>query len=150
MFYIDQLCTPSFPTGLAKTESGSIVRSVGTGLRRWTLVVAVISVDAYPFSAFSDLTCHLEVFSGCTLPPDSEETEIGNDEQEASQSACKSTIVVLVSCLHMEVLTYSYFQWCGDLWGPWVSFVTTDKFSVRVTNITSRIGVSWTHNLPIF
>ena len=25
-----------------------------------TLVVAVISVDAYPFLAFSDLTCHLE------------------------------------------------------------------------------------------
>ena len=24
------------------------------------LVVAVISVDAYPFLAFSDLTCHLE------------------------------------------------------------------------------------------
>ena len=31
-----------------------------TGLRRWTLAVAVISVDAYPFLAFSDLACHLE------------------------------------------------------------------------------------------
>ena len=56
MFYIDQLRTPSFPIGLVKTESGFIVRSVETGLR-WTLVVAVISVDAYPFLAFSDLTC---------------------------------------------------------------------------------------------
>ena len=52
MFYIDQLCTPSFPIGLVKTESGFIVRSVETGLGRWTLVVAVISVDAYPFFGF--------------------------------------------------------------------------------------------------
>ena len=58
--FIDQLHTPSFPIGLVKTECGFIVRSVETGLRRWTLVVAVISVDAYPFLAFSDLTCHLE------------------------------------------------------------------------------------------
>ena len=34
MFYIDQLRTPSFPIGLAKTESGFIVRSVETGLGR--------------------------------------------------------------------------------------------------------------------
>ena len=32
-FYIDQLCTPSFPIGLVETESGFIVRSVKTGLR---------------------------------------------------------------------------------------------------------------------
>ena len=49
MFYIDQLRTPSFHIGLVKTESGVIVRSVETGLGRWTLVAAVISVDAYPF-----------------------------------------------------------------------------------------------------
>ena len=49
MFYIDQLHTPSFHIGLVKTESGVIVRSVETGLGRWTLVAAVISVDAYPF-----------------------------------------------------------------------------------------------------
>ena len=60
MFYIDQLRTPSFPIGLVKTESGFIVRSVETDLGRWTLVVAVISVDAYPFFNFSELTCHLE------------------------------------------------------------------------------------------
>ena len=60
MFYIDQLCTPFFPIGLVKTESGFIVRSVETGLGRWTLVVAVISVDAYLFLAFLDLTYHLE------------------------------------------------------------------------------------------
>ena len=59
-YYVDQLRTPSFPIGLVKTKSDFIVRSVETGLGRWTLVVAVISVDAYPFLAFSDLTCHLQ------------------------------------------------------------------------------------------
>ena len=59
-YYIDQPCTPSFPIGLVKTESDFIVRSVETGLGRWTLVLAVISVDAYPLLAFLDLTCHLE------------------------------------------------------------------------------------------
>ena len=48
----------------------------------------------------------------------------------------------------MEVSSYSYFWWCGYFRGPWVSFVTTDGFSVRVKKITSRIGVSWTHSLP--
>ena len=60
MCYIDQIRTPCFPIGLVKTESGFIVRSVKTGLGRWTLVVAVIIADAYPFLASSDLTCHLE------------------------------------------------------------------------------------------
>ena len=60
MFYIDQHRTPSFPIGLVKTESGFIVRSGETVLGRWTLVVAVISIDAYPFLAFWDLTCDLE------------------------------------------------------------------------------------------
>ena len=51
---------PIFPIGLVKTESGFIVRLVETGLGRWTLVVAVISIDAYPSLAFSDLICLLE------------------------------------------------------------------------------------------
>ena len=59
MFYIDQLCTPSFPIELVKTESG-FVRSVETGLGRWILMEAVISVDAYPFLALSELTYHFE------------------------------------------------------------------------------------------
>ena len=59
MFYIDQLRTQSFPIGLVKTESGFIVRSVETALGRWVLVVAVVSVDAYPFwvsHTWNDLT----------------------------------------------------------------------------------------------
>ena len=51
---------PSFPIGLVKTKSGFILTSIETGLGRWTLVVAVISVDIYAILAFSDLTCHLE------------------------------------------------------------------------------------------
>ena len=60
IYYIEQPRTPSFLTGLVKTKSDFIVRSVETGLGRSILVVPVISVDAYPFLAFSDLTCHLE------------------------------------------------------------------------------------------
>ena len=48
-YYTDQPHTPFFPIGLAKTESDFIARSVETGLGRLMLVVAVISVDAYPF-----------------------------------------------------------------------------------------------------
>ena len=36
----------------------------------------------------------------------------------------------------MEVRPYNYFRWCRYFWGPWVSFVTTDEFSVRLTKIT--------------
>ena len=67
MFYINQFLTPSFPIGLVQTESGFIVRSVDAGLGRWALVVAVIIVDAFPFFAFSDLTCHLEDMGVCVF-----------------------------------------------------------------------------------
>ena len=80
-------------------------------------MVVVIRVDAYPFLAFSDLTCHLEiweyVFSGCTVLPDSKETKLGSSNQEASPSAGKNTRVVLVPYSHMEVRSYSYFGWYG-------------------------------------
>ena len=82
------------------------------------------------------------MFSGCTVPPDRKETELGSIDQEASPSAGKITGVVLVPFSHMEVHPYSYFQWCGYFLGLWVSFVMTDEFSVRVTKITSTIGVS--------
>ena len=48
-YYIDQPRTQSFSTGLVKTESDFIARSVETNLKMWTLVVAVISVAAYIF-----------------------------------------------------------------------------------------------------
>ena len=66
------------------------------------LVVAAISVDAYPFLAFSDLTSHFEdtgigVFWWHMLP-DSKKTELGSSDQEASLSGGKNTGVVLVPC----------------------------------------------------
>ena len=82
------------------------------------------------------------MFSGCTVLPDSKETELGGSDQEASPASGKNTGVVLVPCSYMEVRPYSYFQWCEYFRGPWVSFVITDEFSVRVTKVTSRIGVS--------
>ena len=59
-YYINQLCTPSFSTELIKTESDFFVRSVQTGLPRRALVLAVISIDAVLFLAFTDLICHLK------------------------------------------------------------------------------------------
>ena len=44
------------------------------------------------------------MFSVCTVPPDSKETELGNSDQEASPSAGKNAGVVLVPCLCMEVI----------------------------------------------
>ena len=38
------------------------------------------------------------MFSGCKVPPDSKETELGSSNQEASPSAGKDTGVVLVPC----------------------------------------------------
>ena len=67
-------------------------------------MVAVISVDAYPFLAFSDLICHLEdtgmdvLFSGCNVLSDSKETQLGSRNQQASPSAGKNTRIVLVPC----------------------------------------------------
>ena len=48
-YYINQPGTPSFPIRLVKTKCGFFVRSVETGLGRLMLVIAGISVDAYPF-----------------------------------------------------------------------------------------------------
>ena len=69
------------------------------------------------------------MFSGCTVPPDSTENELGSSDQRASPSAGKSAGVVLVPCSRMEVCPYSYF------WGIRATFVTTDEFSVRVRKL---------------
>ena len=74
------------------------------------LVLALISVDVYPFLAFSDLEdTRIGVFwLHCAT-----ETELGSSNQEAFPSAGKSTGVVLVLCSHMEVHLYNYFWWFG-------------------------------------
>ena len=61
---------------------------------------------------------------GCTVPPDSKDIEFGGSNQEASSSAGKNTGLVLV-------------PQCA-----WKYLPTTDEFSVRLTKITSRVGVS--------
>ena len=38
------------------------------------------------------------MFSGCNVPPKSKETELGSSEQEASPSADKNNMIVLVPC----------------------------------------------------
>ena len=81
-YYIDQPRTPYFHIGLLNTEFDVIVRSIETESGRWTLVVAEISVDAYPFLAFSDHS----------------QTELGSSNREASPSAGKNTRAVLVPC----------------------------------------------------
>ena len=87
IYYINQPYTPSFPIGLVKIEfnikTDFIFWSVETGLGRCTLVVAVISVDTYPFLAFSYLTCHLEetrigAFRLHSVSSDSKETKLGS------------------------------------------------------------------------
>ena len=47
------------------------------------------------------------MFSGCTVPPDSKETELGSSNQETSQSAGKNTGIVLVVMSLREVCRYS-------------------------------------------
>ena len=38
------------------------------------------------------------MFSGCTVSPDSKETELGSSDQEVSPSAGRNTSIVLVPC----------------------------------------------------
>ena len=60
-YYINQSHTLPFPIGLVKTESDFIVRSVEAAMNAGgSCAVAVISVDAYSFLAFLDLTYHPE------------------------------------------------------------------------------------------
>ena len=37
------------------------------------------------------------MFSGCNVPPDSKETQLGNKDKEVSPSASKNTKVILMS-----------------------------------------------------
>ena len=58
IYYIDWPRTPSFLSGLVKTKSDFVFRLVKADLETLTLVLAMISVDFYPFLAFSNLNCH--------------------------------------------------------------------------------------------
>ena len=96
-YYIDQPRTPPCPTGLVKTGSDFIVRSVETDLERRALVLAVVSVDTYPFFSFlkSDLSPweyrnRWFLLALCCL--------IVRSHQTSSPSTDKNTGVYLVPC----------------------------------------------------
>ena len=82
------------------------------------------------------------MFSSCTKPPYSKEIKLGSSDQEASPSASKNTGVVLVPCCTSQCVPTAISGGADIFQVPWVSFVTTDEISVRVTKISSRIGVT--------
>ena len=49
---------------------------------------------------------------------------------------------------HMKMCLYSYFQWCRYFHDPWVLFVTTNEFSVKVTKSASRLVSHEVTNYP--
>ena len=59
------------------------------------------------------------------------------------------TKCLFTKCIpHFDKLLYT--KCVQNFWGLWVSFVTRDEFSARVTKITSGIGVSLTHKPPFY
>ena len=125
-----------FPVGLVKIESDW---SVETGLKRWTLVLAVTIVDAYHFFDFvkPDLSpwgYGNKVLTGCTVPPDSKETEHGSSNREASPSAGKNTGAVLVLCSHMEMCPYSHF---------WIFWIVVDISEVLGWHLLQQMSYRW-------
>ena len=79
------------------------------------------------------------MFSACTVPPDSKETELRSSDQEASPSAHKNTRIILVPCHAWKGVPTAISG------GVDISKVTGChllQLSVRVTKITSKIGVS--------
>ena len=74
------------------------------------------------------------MFSGCTLLPDSKETELESSYQEASPSAGKNTGVVLVPCRTWNCVPTAT-SGGADISEVSGCFVTTDEFLVRVTKV---------------
>ena len=76
-------------------------------------MVAVISVDSYPFLTFSDQTCHLGNTRIAILwlycLPDSKETKLGSYDQDTSPSASKNTGVVLLPCYAWKCVPIANF-----------------------------------------
>ena len=46
-----------------------------------------------------------------------------------------------------EVCPYSYFWWCGYFRSPWVLFVLTNEFSLRITKLHQQLG---SHKLVVY
>ena len=81
------------------------------------------------------------MFSGCTVPHNSKQTKLGSSDIEVSLSASKNTGVVLVQC-HAQKCVPTAISSGVDISEVIRCHVMTDDFSVRVTKVTSRIGVS--------
>ena len=65
------------------------------------------------------------MLSGCTVPPDSKETEPGSSDQEASPSAGKITGVVLVPCRAWKCVPTAISAGVDfSEVPPWVSFLS--------------------------
>ena len=67
------------------------------------------------------------------------EVEVQN--QEVFLLAGKNTEIVLVPCSTWKCVSTAISSGIDISEVPWVSFVATDEFSVRVTEIDSWIGV---------
>ena len=68
----------------------------------------MISLNAYPFLAFSDLTCHLKETRLSVFLLHSvtcKETELGSSGREASPSTGENTSIVFVSCCAYKCVT---------------------------------------------
>ena len=81
------------------------------------------------------------MFSDCTVPPDSKETELGSSDQEASPSAGKNTRIVLVPCCAWKCVPPA-ISGGVDISEVPACHLLRHMFSVRVTKVTSRIGIS--------
>ena len=75
------------------------------------------------------------MFSGCTVQPDSKQTELGSSNQEASPLAGKHTEIVLGPCCTWKCVPTAISG------GVDISEVPGCHL-LKVTKITSRIGVS--------
>ena len=105
-YYIYQLCPILFHW--IGSNWFLISRSDETDLARLTLVVAVITVNAYSL-IFVSQTCLVTlriqelVSSVSTVLSDSKEMELGSNNKEATPSAGKKIGVILVSCNFWQI-----------------------------------------------
>ena len=81
------------------------------------------------------------MFSGCIVLPDSREIKLGSSDQEASPSAGRNTGIVLVPCRAWKCVPAAISGGVDISEDPVCRFLRL-KFSVRVTKIASRTGVS--------
>ena len=82
-----------------------------------------------------------QVFSGCTVPPDSKETKFESSGQDAFQLASKNTRIVLVPCCAWKCVSTAISGGVDISKVPGRYLLQQMSFSVMVTKITSRIGI---------